>query len=52
MQDLFWGGADFEKMGWGLPPQKLITFDPYICIIVILVNNCLHFVNFFHLFFS
>ncbi len=46
---LFWRGVDLEKKnrGGGLPPRKLITFDPFVnCIMVILVIF-LDVVNFF-----
>ena len=48
MQDLFWEGADFKKMGVrGLPNRKLITMDPLVNIIIVILVNFLHFVILF-----
>ncbi len=49
MRDLFWGRADFEK-NWrvrGLPPRKLITFDPFVSDIIKILVSFLDFVIFF-----
>ena len=53
MQDSLWGGADFDIIGVrGLPPPKLITFDPFVNNIVVILVNFLDSVNFFLFFFS
>ena len=39
------------KLGWGLPPQKTIDFDPFVKCIVVIWVNFLDFVNFPSFFF-